>query len=381
MRSRTIIALLLVAILTSSTAIPNSLAAPTQQPAATVPLLLGTTAPLSAEFGNQTNPSVACNLASYTNDDFEGTSSIEYLDFATNTTHVVPGNGLDRLSNTDGRRIVFTQLDANGDHLQIYDIASQSTTVIPGNDNSDPAMGGNLVGFLHGRSSSRGAWEINVYDQSTGNTTQLTNDTLTDSQPAISPDGSVIAWQKCQPNDTGCDIYSATQTSPGTFTTRLLTGAGEDRWPATNGQFVVYISDKNGDNDVYFQRVGGSTQMRLALPGDQRDARISRNLIVFESQVADGSYDIFVYDLKTARLYQVTNTPGVSETLSDVVAGCNGVNRIVYSIPGGFDFDVYSFTFQLDDSIPDQINDLTALVLSFNLHDGTENSLLSKLQD
>jgi hypothetical protein len=276
---------------------------------------------------------------------------------------------------------VFTQLDANGDHLQIYDIASQSTTVIPGNDNSDPAMGGNLVGFLHGRSSSGGAWEINVYDQSTGNTTQLTNDTLTDSQPAISPDGSVIVWQKCQPNDTGCDIYSATQTSPGTFTTRLLTGAGEDRWPATNGQFVVYISDKNGDNDVYFQRLGGSTEMRLALPGDQRDARISRNLIVFESQVADGSYDIFVYDLKTARLYQVTNTPGVSETLSDIVAGCNGVNRIVYSIPGGFDFDVYSFTFQLDDSIPDQINDLTALVLSFNLHDGTENSLLSKLQD
>ena len=382
MRSRTIIALLLAAMLTSITAIPHSLAAHMQQPATTVPLLPGATAPIKVASGNQTNASLACNIASYTNDDFEGTSSIEYLDFATNTTNVVPGNGLDRLSDTDGRRIVFTQLDANGDQLRIYDIASQSTTVIPGNGNSDPALGGNLVAFLHGRFSSPDAWEINVYDQSTGVTTQLTSDSMADSRPAISPDGSVIVWQKCQPNDTGCDIYSATQTSPGAFTTRLLTGAGEDRWPQTNGQFVVYISDKNGDNDIYFQRVGGSTEMRLALPGDQRDARISGNLIVFESQVADSSYDIFVYDLKTAQLYQVTNTPGVGETLSEIVTGCNGVNRIAYSIPGTFgDFDVWGFTFQLNDSVPDQISDLMALILSFNLHDGTENSLIAKLQD
>jgi hypothetical protein len=77
----------------------------------------------------------------------------------------------------------------------------------------------------------------------------------------------------------------------------------------------------------------------------------------------------------------VTNTPGTSETLSDVVAGSNGINRIVYDAPGAGDFDVYAFTFQLSDSITDQLNDLAALVRSFNLHDGTEASLLSKLQD
>jgi hypothetical protein len=122
--------------------------------------------------------------------------------------------------------------------------------------------------------------------------------------------------------------------------------------------------------------------MHLSLPGDQRDVRISGNLLVFESQVADGSYDIFVYDLSSARLYQVTNTPDRGETLSDVVTGCNGINRIVYAVPGTFgDFDVYSFTFQLNDSDADQLNDLIALVRSFNLHDGTEASLITKLQD
>ena len=122
--------------------------------------------------------------------------------------------------------------------------------------------------------------------------------------------------------------------------------------------------------------------MRLALPGDQRDVRISGNLLVFESQTADQSYDVFVYDLSTARLYQVTNTPGVSETLSDIAAGCNGVNRIVYAAPATFgDFDVHAFTFQLTESTGDQVNDLITVVQGLNLHDGTENSLISKLQD
>jgi hypothetical protein len=67
--------------------------------------------------------------------------------------------------------------------------------------------------------------------------------------------------------------------------------------------------------------------------------------------------------------------------LSDIVAGCDGLNRIVYAIPGAGDFDVYAFNFQLSDSITDQLNDLIAVVQSFDLPEGTEASLLSKLQD
>jgi hypothetical protein len=191
----------------------------------------------------------------------------------------------------------------------------------------------------------------------------------------------VVVWEKCQPNGTGCDIYSATQIGPGSFTTRFVSRAAANTFADTNGQFLAYISSKSGENDIYLQRVEGSTEMQLSIPGDQRDLRMSNNLLVFESQTADLSYDVFLYDLTTARLYQVTNTPGNSETLSDVVAGCNGINRIVYAIPGAGDFDVYGFTFQLNDSIVEQLNDLVALVQSFNLSVGTEASLISKLQD
>lgn len=382
MKSRRFIVLLLIAAVltlgtTSTPLAARSNFAPIPQ-ATTIPMLPGTTQPINVTQGNQTKPSVACNLATYTHDDFQGNSTVRYFDFATNTEHVLPGNSLDRLSDTDGRRIVFTQVEQDGDHIVLYDIASQTTTPVPGARNSDPAIGGNLVAFVHGSDPFS---QIGVYDQNTGIATQLTNDALWNRGPAVSPDGKVVVWDSCQSNGTGCDIYSATQTGPGTFTTRLLTGSGNDRYADTNGQLIAYISDKSGDDDIYLQRVDSSNEMHLALPGDQRDLRISGNLIVFESHTGI-SYDTFLYDLSTARLYQVTNSPGVDETLSEVVAGCNGVNRIVYAIPGGFgDFDVWGFTFQLNDSVQDQLNDLIALVQSFNLHDGTEASLISKLQD
>jgi hypothetical protein len=383
-QGRRFIVLFFAAALPAINATPNQLAALNSlqslpQTTITIPILPGATQPINAGKGHQTNPHVACNLASYTDDDLEGTSAIKYFDFATNTEHVVPGNGLDRLSETDGRRIALTQLDATGDHIVLYDIASQTTTQIPGDHNFDPVIGGNLVAFVHG--SASGGADIEVYEQNTGNVTALTSDTLRNSFPAVSPDGNVVVWEKCQPNGTGCDIYSATQTGPGAFTTRQLTGAGEDHFPDTNGQIVAYISDKSGENDIYFQRLGSSTEMHLSIPGDQRDLSISGNLIAFESGTP-GNYDIFLYDLSTARLYQVTNTPGVAETLTDLVVGCNDINRIVYAIPGGFgDFDVWGFTFQLNDSTADQLNDLIVLVRSFGLHDGTENSLVTKLQD
>ena len=118
MRSRTFIALFLAVVLTSISATPTPLAASGNmqqpEPATTIPMLPGTTIPIKVAGGNQTNPSVTCNIASYTNDDLEGISSIRYFDFATGTEHLVPGNGLDRLSETDGQRIVFTELSATG---------------------------------------------------------------------------------------------------------------------------------------------------------------------------------------------------------------------------------------------------------------------------
>ena len=116
------------------------------------------------------------------------------------------------------------------------------------------------------------------------------------------------------------------------FLAAMLTTLSATPLAASNSGAVILQStiNKSGENDIYLQRVDGSTEMHLSIPGEQRDAHISGNLVVFQSQTSTG-YDIFLYDLRSARLFQATDTPGIDEMLSDVVAGCDGVNRIVYA--------------------------------------------------
>jgi len=348
----------------------------------TVTMLPGTTQAIKVGPGNQTNPHVDCNLVSYTEvDDLFATSQINYFDFATNTNQVVPGNGIDLLSEISGNHIAFTEVHSDGDHVAIFDTVAQTTTFVPSARRSNPSIGGNLVAFEDQSFSADLLSEISISDQSTGTVTRLTNDALDDKNPEVSPTGNAVVWEKCQGNGTGCDVYLATSTGPGTFATRVLTGAGEDRRPYTDGQIVVYTSDKSGENDIYFQRVDGSTEMHLAIPGDQRDVTVAGNLIAFESQASNSpEYDIFVYDLRSGNLYQATNTPLLDESLS-AISTCDGIGRVVYVVPAEGAFDVYAFTFQVPSSTANQIDDLIALVKSFNLPAGTANSLITKLQD
>ena len=350
-------------------------------PPATVPTLAGTLVAVNATYGNQTNPHVYRDRVSYTNDDFYGTSLIHYFDFATATDNVVPGNGIDRLSDVSDTHVVFTELTALGDHIMVFDTTTQTSTAIPCIKCSNPAIEGNLVAFEARNFADPRQSEIEVYDIGTGAFTRLTFDALWDKNPAVSPSGNAVVWEKCVTDGASCDIYSAVQTSPGVFTTQALTGAdGEDHSPHTNGDIVAYTSDRGGETDIYYQPVSGGAETHVAIPGDQRDVSISGDLIVFESWTATG-YDVFVYDVRTSSLYQVTNTPSVDETLSDISVW-NGTGRIVFITPGGFgDWDVYAFTFQVPSSVPDEINGLITLVQSFGLPYGIENSLVAKLQN
>ena len=345
------------------------------------PFLQGTFQVVNNELGNQFHPHVSCNLVSYTFDDFQGSSTVHYHDLVTGTDTVAPGNTVDMLSDISGSRVAFTEVTIPGDTVRIFDTNSQVTTIVPGLGRSNPSIGGNLIAFedridphINIRQS-----EILTYDLSTGTFTPLTNDTRTNMFPNVSPNGDAVVWEKCQIHGVGCDIYAAIQTSPGVFSTTALTlGGGNDRLPFTDGHVAVYVSDRTGDNDVYYQPLAGGSEVHLEIPGEQRWARISGDLISFESQ-GQGGYDIFVYDIRSGNLFQVTNTPGLDETLNEISV-CNGVGRIVYALPGFGDFDVNAFSFQVPSVTDDQIDDLITLIRNFDLPQGTANSLITKLQ-
>src|SRR5215813_2555662 len=116
-------------------------------PITTVPMLTGTLVAVNNGPGNQTNPHVDCDRVSYTNDDFQGSSTIHYFDFSTGMDNVIPGNGQDRLSDLSGSRIAFTEVAPLGDQIVVFDTTTQTRTVVSGLKCSNPALGGNLVAF------------------------------------------------------------------------------------------------------------------------------------------------------------------------------------------------------------------------------------------
>jgi hypothetical protein len=348
------------------------------------PFLQGTTQAVHAENGNETNPHVDCDVVSYTFDDFMGRSTIHYQNLATGVDTEIPGNAVDLLSDTSGSRIAYTEVTNSGNTVRIFDTISETTTIVPGFGLSNPSIGGNLVAFDDVGSSIPGACDIDVYDLSSGIVTKLAHDAFDNNNAEVSPNGDDVIWHKCETNQVSCDLYAAIQTAPGVFTTRALTSGGNSsrfESASTNGELVVYTLLRNGERDLYYQPLTGGTEVHLSITGDQRDATISQDLISFES-VDQNGYDTFVYDVRSGRLFQVTNTL-LDEKLSDISI-CGDTGRIVYVKVGNGAFDVYAFTFQVPSvpaDIEDQLNDLIALIRSFNLPPGIANSLMRKLQN
>jgi hypothetical protein len=290
-------------------------------PVILAPLLTGTFQVVNNGAGDQIDPHVSGNIASYT-DDQAGEIAIRYYDFVTNTDQAVPTTGAAFLSDIDGTRIVHTQVSLAGSQIGLFNTADETTFIIPGGtQRTDASIGGLTVAFEdRSFSANPNESEIVVYDLATNTTTRLTNDALLDINPQVSADGNVIVFQKAATTGTGSDIWVSVQTSPGVFTTSAITGSlGEDIHPTTNGSVVAYASTRGGETDIYFQPVGGGAEVQLALAGVQRNPSMSGDQIAFESNESGGQFDIYLYDMAAATLYQVTNTP-VDETLNDYTA-------------------------------------------------------------
>ncbi|CAN5759358.1 hypothetical protein BH23CHL2_BH23CHL2_06830 [soil metagenome] len=311
----------------------------------------GTTTTVDDGSGNETDPHISGSLVTYTSEnDFY--LEIRYRDLMSGAGGVIPGEGRDRLADISGDTIVFTRtLD---DRLAVFafDVSLGSTSQLDpqvGSLRLDPAIGNTTVAW-----GDRGpvsemfpSSEIVVYDLVTENATRLTDDAATDTLADVSPDGSVVVWEKCQPAPADdCAVWQATRTGSD-WTTLQLTGNGIDgRDPATDGQFVVYQSTRAGETDLFWQPAGGGSEQQLSLPGDQLRPSISDGLIAFETEVpATDRLDIIVYDLNTGNLYQITDTPDRLEALADIVVDPTGLARVVYSERDP-NRDVYAFSFE-----------------------------------
>lgn len=341
--------------------IPRSASAVTNEPPPVISTITVRGGP-----GNQTDPHVSGNLVSYTS--FPNVSGeIRYQNLATGVDAAVPNGGhRDELSDISGTTIVFQRWFLDGTTstrpIMAFDTATGEPPVEldpqPGIHRSEPAIGGRTVAWSELVPGSPSASNLVVYDLETKVATPLTFDgNAWNRDLSVSPDGSVVTWSRCTIWGTDCDVHTATQAGSTWITTALTDGPGEHVLSDSNGEVVVYMTNASGDLDIAWTAVGGHETRVLRLP-ESREHRpsISGGLVSIERDEPDSpNSDLWLYDLATDTLYQLTDTPAVDEHLNDISVSPDGIVRVVWAQADGSvrgSNDVFAMLFRLDANRP-----------------------------
>ncbi|MGB6198920.1 MAG: Tol-Pal system beta propeller repeat protein TolB [Candidatus Acidiferrales bacterium] len=138
----------------------------------------------------------------------------------------------------------------------------------------------------------------------------------TNSSPAWSPDGSKIMFMSSMLGNPELWVANADGTRPKRLT--YTTGANTSpAWNPKTGQEVAFVSDRGGPPQLYMMDADGSnaTKVELVAMGYVIDPSWSPNgeLLAFSWRRPDDNYDIYVMDIATHQLLQLTRDAGRNE--------------------------------------------------------------------
>ncbi len=138
----------------------------------------------------------------------------------------------------------------------------------------------------------------------------------TNSSPAWSPDGAQIAFMSSQNGDP--DIYVCD--ADGAHLQKITFTAGVSTSPVWNpktGKQIIFVSDRGGDPVLYLANSDGTSVQKLDMPdmGYVIDPSWSPNgqLLAFSWRRPSGNFDIYVMDIVSRQLVELTRDEGRNE--------------------------------------------------------------------
>jgi len=140
----------------------------------------------------------------------------------------------------------------------------------------------------------------------------------TNNGPSFSPDGTQIAISSsCSGNS---EIWLINDNA--SRRRQITHNPAADVSPAwsPNADQIVFVSDRSGAQQLYVMDATGLNTRRLSAPGGQKDdptwQPVRGDLIAFTASTGGNNFDIFVYDLHTDRVHQLTSGRGRKEAPS-----------------------------------------------------------------
>lgn len=135
--------------------------------------------------------------------------------------------------------------------------------------------------------------------------------------PAWSPNGAELAFSSSMRGPTEIYETNANGTDPKQLTFAPRAVNTSPVWNPKTGQQIVFVSDRGGLPGLYEMNADGSNVVKIDLPdmGYVVDPTWSPNgyLLAFSWRRPNGNYDLYVMDLSTHQLLQLTHDAGRNE--------------------------------------------------------------------